>query len=64
MKNTARFRSFIQEMTQLVERHGAQLRAYVAAWAHLMGKPGARAGVYGIRRREMGWIDPVGPTGP
>ncbi|HJS39272.1 MAG TPA: cysteine dioxygenase [Burkholderiales bacterium] len=23
MKNTARFRSFIQEMTQLVERHGA-----------------------------------------
>ena len=40
----------------LVERHRAQLQAYVAAWTRLLGVTGTRAGVFGVRHGTMGWM--------
>ena len=46
------------EAAALAERHAAQLGAYVSAWTRLSGEGDIRAGVYGIRKGAMEWVEP------
>jgi hypothetical protein len=42
-------------VAELVERHGAQLGAYVHAWRTATGETPTRAGIFGVRDVQIRW---------